>query len=133
MILEYTNVTIKYILVLWTHLWFAIKKYRKKVQPDWIHKEEFQDFLLSKNSKRSKEKLFRLFCAKGKLMNMEEKSTKSPPKCVMFHHKNPFLKLGPFHTEIISFQPYRAMFHNVSKYIYKYITIHTYLCMYIQT
>ena len=60
-------------------------------------------------------------------MNMEEKSTKSPPKCVMFHHKNPFLKLGPFHTEIISFQPYRAMFHNVSKYIYKYITIHTYL------
>ena len=100
------------------------KKYRKKVQPDWIHKEEFQDFLLSKNSKRSKEKLFRLFCAKGKLMNMEEKSTKSPPKCVMFHHKNPFLKLGPFHTEIISFQPYRAMFHNVSKYIYKYITIY---------
>ena len=88
------------------------KKNRKIVQPDWILKREFQDFLLSKNSKRSKEKLFRLFCAKGKLMNMEEKT--KPPKCVMFHHKNPFLKLGPFHTEIISIQPYRAMFHNVS-------------------
>ena len=64
---------------------------------------------------------------------MEEKSTKSPPKCVMFHHKNPFLKLGPFHTEIISFQPYRAMFHNVSKYIYNYISNNTCIFMYVYT
>ena len=40
-------------------------------------------------------------------------AVKNRPKCVQFHHSDPYLKLGPFHSEIISMQPYRSLLHNV--------------------
>ena len=71
--------------------------------------------ITSRTSPRLYEKIFRLFCARGKLLSETKiKKSKKQPKCVMFHHNNPYLKFGPFNTEIISFRPYRAMFHNVS-------------------
>ena len=36
-------------------------------------------------------------------------SVKTRPKCVQFHHSDPFLKLGPFQVEIVSMQPYRPV------------------------
>ena len=36
-------------------------------------------------------------------------SVKTRPKCVQFHHSDPYLKLGPFQVEIVSMQPYRPV------------------------
>ena len=63
---------------------------------------------------RLKERIFRLFCARGKLLNGQDGKISKQPKCVMLHHNNLYLKMGPFNTEIVSYYPYRAMFHNVS-------------------
>ena len=90
------------------------------VQPDWILNYEFEDLAMLKyNPPRLKERIFRLFCARGKLLNGQDGKISKQPKCVMLHHNNLYLKIGPFNTEIVSYYPYRAMFHNVSFIFYQ--------------
>ena len=45
-------------------------------------------------------------------------SVKTRPKCVQFHHSDPFLKLGPFQVEIVSMQPYRPVHVLLSIFIF---------------
>ena len=47
-------------------------------------------------------------------------SVKTRPKCVQFHHSDPFLKLGPFQVEIVSMQPYRPVHVLLSIFIFIY-------------
>ena len=44
-------------------------------------------------------------------------SVKTRPKCVQFHHSDPYLKLGPFQVEIVSMQPYRSIYALLSLFI----------------
>jgi len=86
----------------------------KIVQPDWIYHQQFKTINYNPKSKDTLEKLFRIFCSRGPVMKIPELgSMKTRPKCVQFHHNDPFLKLGPFQVEIVSMQPYRSMMHNV--------------------
>ena len=45
-------------------------------------------------------------------------SVKTRPKCVQFHHSDPYLKLGPFQVEIVSMQPYRPVYVLLSIFIF---------------
>ena len=47
-------------------------------------------------------------------------SVKTRPKCVQFHHSDPYLKLGPFQVEIVSMQPYRPVHVLLSIFIFIY-------------
>ena len=51
-------------------------------------------------------------------------SVKTRPKCVQFHHNDPFLKLGPFQVEIVSMQPYRPVHVLLSKFYLHFIQIY---------
>ena len=88
----------------------------KLVQPDWILKHEFKSITINKRPDwQTQEKMFRIFCSKGQILNHEVKgSANSRPNCVFLHHKDPYLKLGPFHVEIVNQKPYRSLLHNVS-------------------
>lgn len=78
------------------------------IQPDWILNHEFNT--LNQNQLRNhQEKLFRIFCGQGKVANLKSIEGKS----IWIHHQDPYLKLGPFQVEIITFQPYRSLIHNL--------------------
>ena len=50
-------------------------------------------------------------CRKGQVMPRKHKS--KPLHCRFLHHRNPYLKLGPFKEEHVSEVPYSVVFHDI--------------------
>jgi hypothetical protein len=86
----------------------------RPVQPNWVIQGQFDNFQYQEGSQKVRERLFRLFCGKGYILT-DPYQQPNGPRCVLMHHNDPYLKLGPFMTQVVSKYPYRALFHNVSE------------------
>lgn len=87
------------------------KKKQNKVVP--------KDFTADLRSQEGLDFFFQSTC-RGEKMTTAEIRQKTglmrvshPQKCHLLHHNDPFLKLAPFHLEIVSKSPYIVIFHGI--------------------
>ena len=82
----------------------------KKNQPEFVVKDWVND-LDGDYGKTIDEWVFTQTCQKGSWLPKRQKWTSI--KCRYLHHKNSYLKLGPFLEEQISVIPYSVVFHDI--------------------
>ena len=75
---------------------------KKKAQPDYIKQLQHWDV-----TRFSREAHFRMAC-NGFTSRVET----VPHRCKLLHHRNPYLKLGPFKVEVASDAPVIMIFHD---------------------
>ena len=89
---------------------------RKKKQPEYIENQTIYDPKWDLENNRGPEWLFMQTCQLGRTelgkLNMPLQ-LQLVYKCHYLHHKNPYLKLGPFKEEMIANIPYLVIFHDI--------------------
>ncbi len=92
---------------------------RKKDQPDFIRKGDVMG--LSNATTMGKDAYFRAVCNGFSVRPMlglpPREGGAPPPRCILLHHQDPYLKLAPFKLEVVSEMPYIVIFQ-VSQLVY---------------